>query len=152
MIDEVKRLLEQATGPDRELDCMLHEVLTGQLDQQTEDNQTCPRSLERAHGRMLLDLGSERRRYDVPCYTGSLEAVLINLIPKDFAVKLTMHPLSVMDNAKKLFGDCYLSKRFAISLHKVESKDALAIAGHDGSAALCACLVMVCYANGEVIA
>jgi len=72
MIKIALTTLLEAKEPSRELDCMLHEVITGQVDMQKETGCT-PRSFERARGRMLLDLGSERLRIDVPKYTWHCE-------------------------------------------------------------------------------
>lgn len=83
MIHDLHRRLLEARGPNRELDCLLHEALTGQIDHRND-------AYDRAHGRMLLDLGSERLVICIPEYTANFAAACA-LRAKDESIMVSVH-------------------------------------------------------------
>lgn len=80
MIQQLHDALLASAGPSRELDVLLHEVLTGELDCQPavwrEDGVACCREISREHGEIVVDRGSEQRRISVPHYTANLGDII----------------------------------------------------------------------------
>lgn len=91
MIDILIADLRAARMGDRELDCRVHEVLTGQLDVQPQTwDGGFTRDGARGHGEILVDLGAERRRIRVPEYTTNTDAVQTLCLQKDICLKITV--------------------------------------------------------------
>lgn len=147
MINDLLRRLKEEE-PSRELDCCVHEVLTGELD----ENKTIHlRQAERAIGRMLVDRGSERLFITVPKYTAEFIAIA-KAVPAGLALRITMDPPEMVKQMKRLQLDT--AARWAVSLHNPLRGDksfmAVGLTDKDERLAIVLCAVLVGYARGNV--
>lgn len=129
MITTLIESLAKATGPDRVLDCRLHECILGVFNQDKN-----MREGNEAHGRILLEGGGELRWFTVPEYTRFVDHALV-LAPKGQSVALSYVP----------DGHAYrqhIEKRYAAMIRD-ERLDVIASAQSDHSFALAACILIV---------
>lgn len=89
MIEILLKQLEESNKPDRELDCHLHECLTGQINL-CKDNMT--RTCQEKVGRMLIEHGSEILWTDVPRYTKEADAALKLIDQRKWLIQLAYIP------------------------------------------------------------
>jgi hypothetical protein len=147
MIGMLPTMLTTANGPDRLLDCLLHEFLTGQSDKRPsiwmDHNMECSRDVAQQHGEMLVDLGAERRIIRVPEYTANVET-LIKLLPKDVGLRMSYVPDEVVAHAQEC-ETCaeHVVARYMVSLWLPSRDLCLETGTHNKSMALAMAVMLV---------
>lgn len=147
MIGMLQAQLATASGPSRELDCLLHEVMTGQVDLQ-KDRHEHSRQLAREFGHMLVDLGSERLEIAVPTYTADADKVMV-LLNREHGVRISYNPPSVIEHGQrfvainKTTGQEVILMRWMSGLWLPNKQ--ICDAGHNVSMALCLCMLAVAW-------
>lgn len=139
MINEVSRMLAEGKS-SRLLDTLLHEVVTGQIDEQ-KDSEEWKRDVARAHGDILVDLGYERLRIRVPCYSTVLDDA-IKLLPKDHSWDLSYIPPGHKSLAKDT------CEPFAVIIRD-ERLDPVFVGGGKKNIAMIVCRVAIEWCKGR---
>ena len=145
MIDELYTDIKALKEPSRLMDCRLHEVITGQIDVQT-DREACgermgwSRAIAREHGDMLVELGSERCRIRVPTYTWRLHNA-IKLIPGHLSFAISFVP-----KGHVLFDSIPSMMQWAAFIRD-ERFDPIETAHHDSRPAFAVCELAVAWAR-----
>lgn len=135
MIEQVSRMLAEGV-PSRLLDTLLHEVVTGQIDEQKDDpTKNWSRETARAHGDILVDLGAERLRIRVPFYTSVFDDA-IKLLPKDQSWALSYIPAGHKSLGKNT------CDAFAMVIRN-ERLDPSLVSGGEKNIAMIACRVAI---------